>query len=130
MKEPDLISDMKEMNISSAQTGQENKLNNNKSQNSISISKNDSSSRLLDLGQIKLNHRVSVLKCNNQIKELHTVLRDRYCIFRFCIFLDLFFIFYLFFYFRETSHSDFKFYSDRLVSFFLNILNKKATKNP
>ena len=36
--------------------------------------------------------KVKVLKCDDQIKELHTVLRD-----------------------RETSHSDFKFYSDRLV---------------
>jgi len=38
------------------------------------------------------NDRISVLKCNNQIKELHTLLRD-----------------------KETSHSDFKFYSDRLI---------------
>lgn len=39
-----------------------------------------------------LSDKISVLKCNNQIKELHTVLRD-----------------------KETSHSDFKFYSDRLI---------------
>ena len=36
--------------------------------------------------------KVNLLKCNNQIKELHTVLRD-----------------------KNTSHSDFKFYSDRLI---------------
>lgn len=39
-----------------------------------------------------LQHKINVLKCNNQIKELHTVLRD-----------------------KNTSHSDFKFYSDRLI---------------
>lgn len=38
------------------------------------------------------SNNINVLKCNNQIKELHTVLRD-----------------------KETSHSDFKFYSDRLI---------------
>ena len=37
-------------------------------------------------------NKVNVLKCDNQIKELHTVLRD-----------------------KHTSHSDFKFYSDRLI---------------
>ncbi|RMZ93467.1 uracil phosphoribosyltransferase -like protein, partial [Brachionus plicatilis] len=57
------------------------------------ICKTDSSIKLLDLANLKLNsNRLKVLKCNNQIKELHTVLRD-------C----------------ETSHSDFKFYSDRLI---------------
>ena len=40
----------------------------------------------------ELSDKIDVLKCDNQIKELHTVIRD-----------------------RETSHSDFKFYSDRLV---------------
>ena len=39
-----------------------------------------------------VNSKVNVLKCDNQIKELHTVLRD-----------------------KHTSHSDFKFYSDRLI---------------
>ena len=38
------------------------------------------------------SNKVNVLKCDNQIKELHTVLRD-----------------------KHTSHSDFKFYSDRLI---------------
>ena len=37
-------------------------------------------------------NKVNVLKSDNQIKELHTVLRD-----------------------KHTSHSDFKFYSDRLI---------------
>ena len=37
-------------------------------------------------------NKINVLKCDNQIKELHTVLRD-----------------------KHTSHSDFKFYSDRLI---------------
>lgn len=39
------------------------------------------------------SNNINVLKCNNQVKELHTVLRD-----------------------KETTHSDFKFYSDRLVT--------------
>jgi hypothetical protein len=41
----------------------------------------------------KISPNVHVLKLNNQIKELHTVLHD-----------------------KRTSHSDFKFYGDRLVS--------------
>lgn len=42
--------------------------------------------------QSKSIDNINVLTCNNQIKELHTVLHD-----------------------KDTPHSDFKFYSDRLI---------------
>jgi len=61
MKEPDLISNMKDSQQSIVE-----KLKHNSSSSSL---KND-----LTLSSEKIN----VLKCNNQIKELHTVLRDRY----------------------------------------------------
>ena len=66
------------------------------------ITKNDTDKRLkytFGVNQYEFPDKIKVLKCHNQIKELHTVLRD-----------------------RETSHSDFKFYSDRLVG-------KKAKEN-
>jgi uracil phosphoribosyltransferase len=56
----------------------------------ISNDSHTSASYSYDLS--KYNNGVKVLECNNQIKELHTVLRD-----------------------KETSHSDFKFYADRLI---------------
>lgn len=87
MKEPDLISDMKE-----SQTNQQSVQKIEKPLFTLGSANTDSTSKLLDLANLKLSDRVNVLKCNNQIKELHTVLRD-----------------------SETSHSDFKFYSDRLI---------------
>ncbi|CAF0750555.1 unnamed protein product [Brachionus calyciflorus] len=86
MKEPDLISDMKE-----SQQQQQHQVQQTKPIFTLGT-KTDSTSKLIDLANLKLTNKISVLKCNNQIKELHTVLRD-------C----------------ETSHSDFKFYSDRLI---------------
>jgi hypothetical protein len=60
MKEPDLISNMKDSQQSIVE-----KLKHNSSSSSL---KND-----ITLSMEKIN----VLKCDNQIKELHTVLRDR-----------------------------------------------------
>lgn len=99
MKEPDLLSStkevMKEINNHQQQNGgslveklkktnSNSSLNNALSPSKVCIEQTPSG--------YKLPNNVNVLICNNQIKELHTVLRD-----------------------RETSHSDFKFYSDRLI---------------
>ena len=91
MKAPDIISDMKEHN---KQILSENI---NKIRSSSSTSSNSDSSNSLLVQAIKTNNnakpaltnkseldkyllenKISVLKCNNQIKELHTLLRDRY----------------------------------------------------
>lgn len=72
MKEPDLISNMKDNHQANI-----DKLKQSIPSPSILAPKNDSSSKLFDLSQMKLTDRINVLKCNNQIKELHTVLRDR-----------------------------------------------------
>lgn len=121
LKTPDIISDMKEHNIQilSDQTKTKsadncnllipgkknitpetncNKIikNNTSSPNSTKKTQNNSSNNTnssnSEFDRLLKDLCVSVLKCNNQIKELHTVLRD-----------------------KETSHSDFKFYSDRLI---------------
>ena len=44
--------------------------------NEQKVTKTDSSTKILDLTNLKLTNKIKVLKCNNQIKELHTVLRD------------------------------------------------------
>ena len=51
---------------------------------------------------------LKILYCNNQIKELQTILRDRFSWFRVMTLTD-------FVYLRETSRSDFKFSADRLI---------------
>lgn len=93
MKTPDIISDMKEINkkvlIEQTKPSEASLL--------IPITKNKSSNEPMSPTQNEIEkylsqNNIKVLKCNNQIKELHTVLRD-----------------------RETSHSDFKFFSDRLI---------------
>lgn len=99
MKAPDIISDMKEHNkqvLSEKQIKQDNSLliaakgvNSKKVSQTVSI---PNEIKKNEMDNFLTEYRISVLKCNNQIKELHTVLRD-----------------------RETSHSDFKFYSDRLI---------------
>lgn len=99
MKAPDIISDMKEHNkqiLSEKQIKQDNSLliaaktvNNKKVPLTVTIP-NDVKNNETDA--FLADYKISVLKINNQIKELHTVLRD-----------------------RETTHSDFKFYSDRLI---------------
>lgn len=84
MKEPDIILNMKENH-------QQNLILTEKLKHSNSFASNGLSCKN-ELSQHKFSSNVNVLKCNSQIKELHTVIRD-----------------------RETSHSDFKFYSDRLI---------------
>jgi len=106
MKDPDIISDTRELTNHCQQEKQDKQHNMEKEQkkikqlaqqqppnlNSLLIPiKNEIAKDLTDFRSYT-NGNVNVLKCNNQIKELHTVLRD-----------------------RETSHSDFKFYSDRLI---------------
>jgi hypothetical protein len=95
MKAPDIISDMKEHNKQILSE------NNNKIKSSPSITDN-TNSLLVQANKTKsannnvqttttnkdvtkaefdkylLENKISVLKCNNQIKELHTLLRDRY----------------------------------------------------
>jgi hypothetical protein len=95
MKAPDIISDMKEHNKQILSE------NNNKIKSSSSITDN-TNSLLVQTNKTKsannnvqtttmnkdvtkaefdkylLENKINVLKCNNQIKELHTLLRDRY----------------------------------------------------
>lgn len=116
MKAPDIISDMKEHNkqvlsenINKIKSSSSSSTSDNSNSNSLlvqankantkpgnnnasSVTTNKESTQKTELDKYLLENKISVLKCNNQIKELHTVLRD-----------------------RETSHSDFKFYSDRLI---------------
>ena len=97
MEEPDIIMNTKENHQSLVE-----KIKHQQSQNNTFNTKGTSNltngdhavvSKNVETPSFKYSSNINVLKCNNQIKELHTVLRD-----------------------RETSHSDFKFYSDRLVS--------------
>lgn len=113
MKAPDIISDMKEHNkqiiVEKTQKSVEtcslvmptkhksisNEITNiNKTPVTTTTSNgiNTNNSDTNEFEKYLEDNNINVLKCNNQIKELHTVLRD-----------------------RETSHSDFKFYSDRLI---------------
>ena len=98
MKEPDLISDMKDqqpnLETKIKQNSNNNSTNNNNNINATlkTLQQKNESSVKFNIEPIKLSPKINVLKCNNQIKELHTVLRD-----------------------KNTSHSDFKFYSDRLI---------------
>ncbi len=115
MKEPDLISNMREtthqpsnlekLKRNTSKPDLQSKSNTNSNNNLLNISNNTSNNcnstnhendkRLkytFGMNHYEFSDKIKVLKCHNQIKELHTVLRD-----------------------RETSHSDFKFYSDRLV---------------
>jgi len=96
MKDPDIISDTRETNHFQQQHSTEK---DKKIMKQIANHSSNANSLLIPIktevnNDVKLyaNRNVHVLKCNNQIKELHTVLRD-----------------------KETSHSDFKFYSDRLI---------------
>ena len=121
MKEPDLISNMREAAQPTIEKLKQTNINNNTNlshkldpsnksnpfftnatNNPVSnISKNnEKTSNLIKshkfvfgVNQYEFPEKIKVLKCHNQIKELHTVLRD-----------------------RDTTHSDFKFYSDRLVT--------------
>lgn len=96
MKEPDLISDMKDqqpnLETKLKQNSTNNSTNNNNNSSLKTIQSKSELSVKFNIEPIKLSPKINVLKCNNQIKELHTVLRD-----------------------KNTSHSDFKFYSDRLI---------------
>jgi hypothetical protein len=115
MKEPDLISNMREtthqppniekLKRNTSKPDLQTKSNNSNSNNLINSSCNNNNNNgninnaidkrlkyTFGPNQYEFPDKIKVLKCHNQIKELHTVLRD-----------------------RETSHSDFKFYSDRLV---------------
>jgi hypothetical protein len=80
---PDIISDMKEHM-------KEQLL---KDKSATELTKQTKTQMDEDIQKYLEANKINVLKCNNQIKELHTLLRD-----------------------KETSHSDFKFYSDRLVN--------------
>ena len=78
MKDPDIISDTRETNHFQQQHIME------KEKKSIKQLANHSNSLLIPIkteinNDFKLyaNRNVHLLKCNNQIKELHTVLRDK-----------------------------------------------------
>lgn len=80
MKDPDIISDTRETNHFQQQ---QHIMENDKKL--IKQVANHSNSLLIPIKNeintdVKLyaNRNVHVLKCNNQIKELHTVLRDKY----------------------------------------------------
>lgn len=103
MKAPDIISDMKEHNLHILTDSKSKSADNNllmptkntkpaHSPNNNSLKNTTNANQTNDFEKYLLENKINVLKCNNQIKELHTVLRD-----------------------KETSHSDFKFYSDRLI---------------
>jgi len=98
MKAPDIISDTKKNKQQQNKLTEKIKSTEIKTMSSSSnnlLSTNTSSmltSDKLSYEEFLQKHQINVLKCNNQIKELHTVLRD-----------------------RDTSHSDFKFFSDRLI---------------
>ena len=78
--------------VSSAKADLVLKSSNNNEKTNTSIS-NGKSNSAADINNTNFNNnKINVLICDNQIKELHTVLRD-----------------------KNTSHSDFKFYSDRLI---------------
>lgn len=91
MKDPDIISDTRELTNHCQQEKQDKQHNMEKEQkkikqlaqqqppnlNSLLIPiKNEIAKDLTDFRSYT-NGNVNVLKCNNQIKELHTVLRDR-----------------------------------------------------
>ena len=76
MKAPDIISDTKK------NKQQQNKMTEKIKSSEIKtiLSTNTSSvltSDNLSYEEFLQKHQINVLKCNNQIKELHTVLRDR-----------------------------------------------------
>ena len=90
LKDPDIISDMKESakvdkssSIKSQQSSISTTVNNNDhvpSPASLLIPVKKSGDNLKDLQiekKFNIPKNVHVLKCHNQIKELHTVLRDR-----------------------------------------------------
>ncbi len=89
MKEPDIISDMKELNqqhnlLVEKLKQQQQHASNNTNSNNTNGSNNGSSAPLngtmnikSELPSYKFPPNVNVLKCNNQIKELHTVIRDK-----------------------------------------------------
>lgn len=84
MKAPDIISDMKEHNkqiLAEKQIKQDNSLliaaktvNAKKAPLNVTIP-NDI--KKVEADNFLAEYKIGVLKCNNQIKELHTVLRDR-----------------------------------------------------
>jgi hypothetical protein len=69
MKDPDIISDTREIQQNSI--SDKPKANNSLNLSPLLLSNTSDFSPNLFTG------KVNVLKCNNQIKELHTVLRDR-----------------------------------------------------
>lgn len=105
MKAPDIISDMKEhnkqilteKNVKPAQNSIVIPIKNNKTSTAINENNVNTTNKVTlqsdpDFESYLKSNNINVLKCNNQIKELHTVLRD-----------------------KDTSLGDFKFYSDRLI---------------
>lgn len=72
----------------------------NKNENSPSTTSTCDEENRKMLEKIRSNNKVNVLKCNNQIKELHTLLRDKYLPFLpfiitfFFQLLTLYFLFY------------------------------------
>ncbi len=89
MKDPDIISDTRE---TQQQLNNSEKMKQQNTQNSsallvTSTNKNEIPKEITTKFTSK---NVHVLKCNNQIKELHTVLRDRFYFYKYQI------IFYFF----------------------------------
>ena len=81
MKDPDIISDTRETNHFQQQHSTEK---DKKIMKQIANHSSNANSLLIPIktevnNDVKLyaNRNVHVLKCNNQIKELHTVLRDK-----------------------------------------------------
>ena len=83
MKAPDIISDTKKNKQQQNKLTEKIKSTEIKTMSSSSnnlLSTNTSSmltSDKLSYEEFLQKHQINVLKCNNQIKELHTVLRDR-----------------------------------------------------
>ncbi len=90
MKAPDIISDMKEHNKqvllestkkirASSSLALPTLDNSNSSSLPVQLNKNNAkpTSSKPEFEKYLCENKISVLKCNNQIKELHTLLRDR-----------------------------------------------------
>lgn len=66
--------------------------------------------------EYKLGNNLKVLEQNDQIKELQTIIRDRYGLFDSEQSIEIvWFLISFSLLFRNTSRSDFKFYADRLI---------------
>jgi hypothetical protein len=83
MKEPDIISDMKDLNqqqniiVEKLKQQQHQQGNNSNGKGVTASAINNAMGIKPELPLLKLSPNVNVLKCNNQIKELHTVIRDK-----------------------------------------------------